>query len=379
MALWLLYPWADEFGILNVIRFITFRAAMAGVTALLIGIVIGPHMIALLQRMRINQTVRAANGTATSHRLGEHAKKVLEQHECKSGTVTMGGVLILASILFSTLLWGNLENQPTWVLLALTLGLGLLGVADDATKLLLKNHRGVSGRVKLAVQIVLGLLLGIYLTTAGKELIPVHGTDVALPFFKSVFVPLSFIYVPFVALVVTSTSNGVNLTDGLDGLASGCVIIAGTAFAILAYIVGHSQLSAYLLILHINGAGELAVFASALVGATTAFLWFNSHPAEMFMGDTGSLALGGALGGMAVLIKQELLLPIIGGIFVIEALSVVLQVGLYKYRGGKRLFLVAPIHHHYQRLGLAESKIVIRFWIVAAIFAAIGLATLKVR
>ncbi len=378
MAYWLLYPLSDHFGALNVIQYITFRAAMAGVTAMLIGVLIGPRMISILKRLRIGQTIRAANGTETSHKLGEHAKAVLEQHEHKAGTPTMGGVLILACIIISTLLWGRLDNNLIWIVLSVTIALGLLGMADDFRKLLLQNHKGVSGKAKLGVQFVLGLLVGIYIVTAGK-FFPEHSTDVALPFFKNVYIPLSILYVPFVALVITGTSNAVNLTDGLDGLAAGCVIIAGVAFSALAYIAGRIDWSRYLNILYIEHAGELTVFGAALVGASMAFLWFNSHPAEVFMGDTGSLALGGALGLMAIFTKHELLLPIIGGIFVIEALSVLLQVGSFKFRGGKRLFLVAPIHHHYQRLGWAESKIVIRFWILAAIFAALGLATLKTR
>lgn len=383
MAYWLLYPFLDEFGApiygaLNVVRYISFRTTMAGVTAMMIGVVIGPWTIALLRRLRIGQRVRAVNGSDTADRLGEHAKKVLEQHEHKAGTPTMGGILILVSILISTLIWGNFSNNLTTVALTVTLALGILGVADDATKLARKNHRGVPGRIKFAVQIVIGLLMGLYLVTAG-QLLPEHRTDVALPFIKDVFIPLSFFYVPFVALIVAGTSNAVNLTDGLDGLAAGTVIIAGMAFAVLAYIVGRIDWSAYLQILHVSRAGELAVFGAAVVGATMAFLWYNCHPAEVFMGDTGSLALGGALGTIAILTKQELLLPIIGGVFVIEALSVMLQVASYKYRGGKRLFLVAPIHHHYQRLGWAESKIVVRFWMLAGICAALGLATLKIR
>ncbi|MDX9752376.1 MAG: phospho-N-acetylmuramoyl-pentapeptide-transferase [bacterium] len=371
MALEFLYPLSklnpELFGVLNVIYYITFRAAMAAITAMVIGVLAGPYMIDWLVRMKIGQTIR-----------GEGVKDLYERHKGKAGTPTMGGTLILASITVSMFLWGNWHNELVWTCLLVTWALGALGFLDDYTKLKEKKYKGVHAKQKLIVQISIGLAVGVMLYCF-HPLGDNRPYDLPMPFLKNVFIPLGMFYIPFVALVITGASNAVNLTDGLDGLASGCIIVASLAFAALCYIVGRFDYSAYLGILFVKESGELAVFAMALVGATMAFLWYNAHPAKVFMGDTGSLALGGALGTLAVLIKQELVLVIIGGVFVMEAMSVILQVTSYRYRGGKRIFLMAPLHHHFEMKGWSETTIVVRFWILAAIFAFMGLATLKIR
>lgn len=366
MALLLLYPLRWDIGFFNVFSYITFRAAMAAVTAMIIGVVVGPIMIRWLRRLRIGQTIR-----------GEGVKDLYDKHKDKAGTPTMGGILILFSVVVSVLVWGNLSNDLVLLALTVTLVLGFLGMVDDYTKLRRQVYRGMRGRYKLIIQFSLGLLVGTYFYFFPSTQADAH--SLPLPFFKNVFVPLWIFYVPFVAIVITGASNAVNLTDGLDGLASGCVIIAAGAFSALCYIVGRVDWSSYLGILYVPHTGELTVFCAALVGATMSFLWFNAHPAEVFMGDTGSLSLGGALGVVAVMLKQELLLLIIGGVFVIEALSVMIQVLSYRLRGGKRVFLMAPIHHHFEMLGWPEAKIITRFWIVAAVLALLGLATLKIR
>ncbi|MFH1738418.1 MAG: phospho-N-acetylmuramoyl-pentapeptide-transferase [bacterium] len=380
MALLFLYPLRDIVGVFNVFVYISFRAAMATVTAMVIGVIVGPFMIRWLRRLRIGQTIR-----------GEGIKALHDKHKSKAGTPTMGGLLILFSILVSTLLWGNLSNELVVMAVIVTLLLGFLGIVDDYTKLRQKVYRGVSGRYKLAVQLTLGILIGTYFylfpldafrfEKMGNALVPVPIPDYSLPlpFLKDVFIGLGIFYIPFLAIVITGSSNAVNLTDGLDGLASGCVIIAAGAFSALCYIVGRVDWSSYLAILYVPQTAELTVFCAALVGATMSFLWFNAHPAEVFMGDTGSLSLGGALGVVAIMLKQELLLLIIGGVFVIEALSVMIQVASYRLRGGKRVFLMAPIHHHFEMLGWPEAKIITRFWIAAAVLAMLGLATLKIR
>ena len=371
MALMWLYPlsqfYPDMLGFLRVINYLSFRAAMGAVTAMVVGVVIGPWFIRYLRQMKIGQTIR-----------GEGVKDLYERHKGKSGTPTMGGTLILASVTISILIWGKLTNPLVVTSLVVTLALGALGFLDDYTKLMEKQYRGVRAKQKLIVQLSVGLALGFSLYFL-HPLIAGRPYDIPLPFLKNVFIPLGIFYIPFVAIVITGSSNAVNLTDGLDGLASGCVIIATLAFSALTYIVGRIDWSRYLGIIHVPQSGELTVFTMALAGAAAAFLWYNAHPAQMFMGDTGSLALGGALGTIAVLIKQELLLFIIGGVFVMEALSVIIQVLSYRYRGGKRVFLMAPIHHHFEMKGISETTIVVRFWILASIFALMGLATLKLR
>lgn len=366
MALLFLYPLRWEIGVFNVFRYISFRAAMAAVTAMIIGVVVGPIMIRWLRCLRIGQTIR-----------GEGVKDLYDKHKDKAGTPTMGGILILFAVVVSVLLWGNLNNELVLLALTVTLLLGFLGMADDYTKLRQRVYRGVSAWNKLVTQLTVGILIGVYFYFLPLTLTNAH--SLPLPFFKDIFIPLSILYVPFVAIVITGASNAVNLTDGLDGLASGCVIIAAGAFSVLCYIVGREDWSSYLGILHVPKTAELTVFCAALAGATMSFLWFNAHPAEVFMGDTGSLSLGGALGVVAVMLKQELLLLIIGGVFVLEAMSVMIQVLSYRVRGGRRVFLMAPIHHHFEMLGWPEAKIITRFWIVAAVLALLGLATLKIR
>ena len=371
MALEFLFPLSDMFpdglGVLNVIRYISFRGAMAAVTAMILGVLIGPYFIAWLERMKVGQTIR-----------GEGVKPLYERHKDKAGTPTMGGTMILASVTLATLIWGNLHNPLVLTCLTVTLALGLLGFVDDYTKLVQKRYKGVRARKKFYVQLAIGFALGYSLYYL-HPLVPERAFDVPMPFFKNVFLSLGVLYIPFVAMVITGSSNAVNLTDGLDGLASGCVVVASLAFAALTYVVGRVDWSLYLGILHVPQSGELTIFAMALAGATLAFLWFNAHPAQVFMGDTGSLALGGALGTIAVLIKQELLLVVIGGVFVMEALSVIIQVLSFRFRGGKRVFLMAPLHHHFEMKGWTETQIVVRFWILASVFAFLGLATLKVR
>lgn len=349
----------------NLLRYITFRSAMAAVTALLIGILLGPAVIRLLTRLKLGQPIR-----------GKGIPDLYERHKGKAGTPTMGGVLILAAIVISVLLWGDLRNRLVWIALGSTVWLGAIGFWDDWLKLKAKHYRGLSKNAKLAGQTILGLLVGAWLYF--DPLTPSTGTALTFPFFKHLIVDIGILYIPFVMLVLTATSNAVNLTDGLDGLATGCVIAASLPYVILAYVVGRTDFSRFLLIDYVPGCGELTVFVAATIGASMAFLWFNSHPAEVFMGDTGSLALGGALGITAVLVKQEMLLPIIGGVFVAEALSVMIQVFAVR-RFKKRVFLMSPIHHHFEMKGWAEAKIITRFWIISALLGIFGLATLKMR
>ena len=360
MLLWLLYPLHEDFSFLNVIRYITFRSAYAGVTALLLSFLLGPPLIRWLAQLRMRQIIRRDGPTS---------------HFTKEGTPTMGGLLILAAIVIPTILWGNLENRLVIIALIATIWLGLIGFLDDWLKIR-QVPKGLLGRYKLTAQVALGLGIGTSL-----YLHPVHptaATVTTIPFFKEVFLDLGIFYIPFVALVITGASNAVNLTDGLDGLATGTAALAAVAFAGLAYLSGHARFSEYLNILFVREAGELTVFLAAMVGAALGFLWFNTHPASVFMGDTGSLALGGALGTGAVLLKREFLLVVIGGIFVLEALSVIAQVASYRLRK-KRVLKMAPLHHHFELSGWAETKVVVRFWIVAALFALLSLSTLKLQ
>jgi len=360
MLLWLLYPLHQDVSVFNVIRYITFRSAYAGVTALLLSFLLGPPLIRWLQKVRVRQIIRRDGPSS---------------HYTKEGTPTMGGILILAAIVIPTLLWGNLENRLVLIALGSTLWLGAIGFLDDWLKIQ-RGSKGLLGRYKMLAQLALGLGLGTYIYFH-----PVHPTATtvtSIPFLKNVFLDLGLFYIPFVALVVTGASNAVNLTDGLDGLATGTAAMAAAAFAGLAYLSGHARFSEYLNILFVREAGELTVFLAAMVGASLGFLWFNTHPASVFMGDTGSLALGGALGTVAVLIKREFLLVVIGGIFVVEALSVILQVASFKLRK-KRILKMAPLHHHFELSGWAETKVVVRFWIVAALFALLSLSTLKLQ
>ena len=361
MLFHLLYPLHTLFSPLNVFRYITFRSAYAVVTALLVCFFFGPPLIRRLREFKIRQIIRH-DGPQT--------------HLTKSGTPTMGGILIVAGIVVPTLLWASLRNRYVLLAVAVTLVLGSLGFLDDYLHVVRKTPKGLLGRYKLLVQIGVGLVVGIILYQYPIE--PRFATATTIPFFKNQVLDLGLLYIPFVALVITATSNAVNLTDGLDGLASGLTALAAASFASLAYLSGHIRLAEYLNIPYILGAGELTIFCAAMFGASLGFLWYNTHPADVFMGDTGSLALGGALGTVAVILKKELLLFMVGGIFVAEALSVIIQVVSYKLRG-RRVFRMAPLHHHFELRGWPESRVVVRFWIVGMLLALLSLSTLKLQ
>jgi len=359
----LLYALRDEVSGLNVVRYITFRTAVASLTALFLVLVLGPWMIERLRRLQIGQHIRAEGP---------------QGHHAKAGTPTMGGVLILTGILVPTLLWGDLGNRNVWILIGSTLAFGAIGFADDYLKVVKQRSLGLSARRKLRSQLLVGLMLGGTLYALSMAEPTQYSTRVIFPFLKNFMPDISAFYILFAALLVTFSSNAVNLTDGLDGLAIGSTLIAAAAFTVLAYVSGHRVFSDYLDLLYLPGAGEVTVFCGAMVGASMGFLWWNCYPAQVFMGDVGSLSLGGALGTAALLIKQELLLVSVGGLFVIEALSVILQVASFKLRG-KRIFRMAPLHHHFELVGWKEPQIIIRFWIVAFMFALFSLTTLKLR
>ncbi len=350
----------------NVFTYITVRSALAAITALGISILCGPWMITQLKILKIGQQIRK-----------EHVADLHKIHQIKAGTPTMGGLLIIGSVTAATLLWADLANRLVVIALFCMLWLGGVGFLDDFIKMKKQRSLGLTAKLKFASQIALGLALGIYLYYEPVSL--EYGTKVAILFFKNIYISLGVLYIVFVMLIIVGASNAVNLTDGLDGLATGSVIMAALAYIGMAYLAGRADFTRYLYITHIVGAGELAVFLSAVAGAGLGFLWYNAHPAEVFMGDTGALALGGVLGAVAVLIKQELLLVLVGGLFVLEAASVIIQVLSYKLRGGKRVFRMAPLHHHFELVGWSETKVTVRFWILAAIFALLSLATLKVR
>jgi phospho-N-acetylmuramoyl-pentapeptide-transferase len=360
--LYYLYPLSDRFHAFNVLRYITFRTGGAVLTALLICFVFGPAIIAWLKAKQGDGQPIRADGPQS------HLVR-------KKGTPTMGGVLILASLAVSTLLWADLSNPYVWVVLAMTVGFGLIGFADDYRKLTRRSHRGVSGRLRFLIEIALAAAACVALAFIMRA--PLANT-LAVPFFKTVLLNLGWFFVPFGVLVITGAANAVNLTDGLDGLAIGPAMIAAGCFALIAYLVGNAVFANYLQLHHVPHADELTVFCGAMAGASLGFLWFNAPPASVFMGDTGSLAIGAAIGTIAVITKHELVLAIIGGLFVVEAVSVIIQVGHFKMTG-RRVFRMAPLHHHFEQLGWEESKIVIRFWIIAVILAIAGLATLKLR
>ena len=345
---------------LNVVQYITVRTAAAGITAFLISLVVGPWLIRTLRGFQIGQVVRDD----------------LANHQSKAGTPTMGGVLILTAATVPTLLWGDLTNAYVWIATLSMVAFGLVGFVDDYLKIARRDHAGLRPRYKLLGQGVVALAVGLALLwMSGRE---IYDTELLLPFFKQITPDLGWLYVPFGMLVMVFFSNAVNLTDGLDGLAISLFIVAAAAMTALAYVTGHATFAEYLLLTHVAPAAELTVFCGALVGAGLGFLWYNSHPAEIFMGDVGSLALGGALGTVAILIKQELLLPIVGAVFVIELLSVVIQVGSFKLTG-QRVFRMAPLHHHCELIGWSEPKVISRFLIAAVVFACFSLATLKLR
>ncbi|MDM7915959.1 MAG: phospho-N-acetylmuramoyl-pentapeptide-transferase [Candidatus Eisenbacteria bacterium] len=357
----LLYPLRDTFSALNVFRYITFRTAYATITALLLSFALGPWLVARLRRMRLQQVIREDGPSA---------------HFGKKGTPTMGGLLILFSVVVPTLLWANLHSTPVWILLFVTTSLGLLGFLDDWLHVVRKEKKGLLGRYKILVQVAVGMGVGLLLV--GTNVYGPMTTQTTVPFIKERLFDLGLLYIPFVVLVITATSNAVNLADGLDGLAIGMVMPPVLAYGALAYVTGHAGFAKYLNIPYLEGCGELTVYAGALFGACLGFLWYNAHPAEVFMGDTGSLALGGSLGAMSILIKRELLLVIVGGLFVLETLSVVIQVLSFKWTG-KRVFRMAPLHHHFELAGWPETKVVVRFWIVSILLALVTLSTVKLQ
>jgi phospho-N-acetylmuramoyl-pentapeptide-transferase len=354
----LLYPLHSRYSIFNVFRYITFRAAYATLTALVLSFVLGPRLIEWLRQLRVRETIRE---------LGPKA------HQAKAGTPTMGGILILFSLIVPTLLWSDLTNQYVWVVLLVTVSFGLIGFSDDYLKL--RKKKGLSVRTKFSLQIMVATVISLYL-----YYFPAHSytTELTVPFLKNFQPNLHLFYIPFAIAIIVGTSNGVNLTDGLDGLAIGPMIISAMTFMVICYVVGHSTFASYLMIINVKGAGELAVFCGTMVGAGLGFLWFNAYPAQVFMGDTGSLPLGAALGTVAIIAKHELLLVIVGGLFVIETVSVIIQVSSFRLRG-RRVFQMAPIHHHFELKGWAEPKVIVRFWIISIILALVSLSTLKLR
>ena len=358
----LLVPLAEHFSFFNVFRYITFRSGGAMLTSLFICFTWGAPLI---------QWLKGKQGKGQPIREDGPASHLLT----KKGTPTMGGLMILGSLFVSTLLWADLENSYIWIVLLVTAAYGFIGFMDDYLKVTKRNTKGVSGKQKLIGQSVIALLACILISQIAPEQ---HTTHLAVPFFKNVLINLGIFYFVFGMLVIIGASNAVNLTDGLDGLAIGPIMIVGCCFALIAYLTGNAKFANYLQIIAIPGAGELTVLCAAMLGAGLGFLWFNAPPAKIFMGDTGSLALGGAIGTMSVITKHELVLSIIGGLFVVEAVSVILQVASFKMTG-KRIFKMAPIHHHFEKMGWSEPTVVIRFWIIAIIFALIGLSTLKLR
>lgn len=357
----LLVPLADQITAFNVFRYITFRSAGAALTALVLAMVCGPAFVRMLRRFSVGQSIRE---------LGPEA------HHAKAGTPTMGGVLILFALVVPTLLWADLTNLLVWVALGVTVAFGLIGGVDDALKVRRRDHRGLSARAKFSLQVLVAVAAGGVLLTLPAD----YGFEptVSFPFFKRLVLDLGWLYLPFLALVLVGASNAVNLTDGLDGLAIGATSVAAAAYTVFTYVAGHAVVAGYLQVPFVAGVGEVTIFCGALVGAGLGFLWFNAHPAEVFMGDVGSLSLGGAIGIVAALAKQEIVLVLVGGLFVIEALSVILQVASFKLTG-KRIFRMAPLHHHFELGGWAEPKIIVRFWILSILFALLSLSTLKLR
>ncbi len=362
MLYYLFYGLRDHFGGFNVFRYITFRAAYATLTALVICFVFGPMLIRLMTRVKVGQFIR------------EEGPK---SHQAKAGTPTMGGLLIHLAILVPTILWADIMNPYIWIILFVTFAYGVIGFYDDYQKLAKRRNLGLTAKQKFSLQIVVALLAGIAIAYF-PELRNTYSTTLTFPFFKKLVLDLGMFYIPFVVFVIVGASNAVNLTDGLDGLAIGTTVVAAVTYTLLTYAAGNYKIADYLRIAWVPGSGELAVFCGAMVGASLGFLWFNAHPAEIFMGDVGSLALGGAIGTLAVMIKQEILLVLVGGLFVVEAMSVILQVASFKTTG-RRIFKMSPIHHHFELSGWSETKVVVRFWIIALIFALISLSTLKLR
>jgi len=361
MLYWFLYPLKDIFGPFRLFGYITFRSAYAAVVAILIVLIFGSRFINFLKRKSVGQKIRI---------------EVPQAHRTKEGTPSMGGILILLSVVIAALLFCDLTNPNIIILIVTTIWFGLLGAWDDYIKIYKNRPRGLSIRTKLFWQIIFGVGLGLFLYFSGPD---GYTTETNFIFLKNYVINFGVLYPLFVVLVVVSSSNGVNLTDGLDGLAIGLIGIAAFAYGALAYASGHAVISQYLNVIFLKNGGEVTVYCAAILGASLGFLWFNSHPAQIFMGDTGALSLGAIIGTAAILIKQEILLILVGGVFVIEALSVLLQIVYFRKTGGKRLFRMAPLHHHYELMGLSESKIVVRFWIVGIILLMFALSTLKIR
>ncbi len=348
----------NTFPVLNVFRYITFRSIYATLTALAIALLLGPTLIGLLRKLQIGQEIRDDGP---------------KSHLSKKGTPTMGGILIVGSLILSVLLWADLSNRYVWMVLLSLLANGAIGFTDDYLKVIKKRSKGLSARQKFLLQLGVGAGLSLwYASTLSGD------GRIVIPFMKSLNPDLGLLLLPFLVTVLVGTANAVNLTDGLDGLAVGPTIVAGLAFVVISYLVGHHVFASYLRVLEVPGAGELAVVMGALVGAALGFLWFNTYPAQVFMGDTGSLAIGGVIGMTAIVTRQELLLLLVGGVFVAEAVSVILQVGSYKLRK-KRIFRMAPIHHHFELGGLSEPKVIVRFWIVSVVLALVALSTFKLR
>jgi phospho-N-acetylmuramoyl-pentapeptide-transferase len=358
----LLTPLADEVQVFNLFRYLTFRTGAAVMTALIISFILGPSVI---------EWLRSKQGKGQPIRDDGPQSHIV----AKQGTPTMGGFLILIALAVSTLLWADLTNRFVWAVLLVTAGFGLVGFVDDYQKVTRSSRHGLSGKIKITLEIAISLVAAVWIVDAFPETL---STTLAVPFFKYVLIDLGVLFIALAVFVIVGASNSVNLTDGLDGLAIGPIIIASSAFALIAYLAGNAVFAGYLQVHFVPGAGELAVFCGAMVGAGLGFLWFNAPPAMVFMGDTGSLALGGGLGAVAVVTKHELVLAVIGGLFVLETVSVIVQVASFKLTG-RRVFRMAPLHHHYEQKGWAEPTIVIRFWIIAVVLALFGLATLKLR
>ena len=354
----LLYSLHDYYSFFNVFRYITLRTVYAVITALILCLMIGPYMIELLKKYQIGQSVRSDGPSS---------------HFTKAGTPTMGGVLILTIVVLATIAWADLSNIYVWLVLAVLVGFGLIGFIDDYLKVVRKKSEGLRGKYKFTLQITIATLVAIAL-----YYLPAYSTVLSVPFFKDFHPDLGWLYIPFVIFIIVGTSNAVNLTDGLDGLAIGPVIVVTLVYTIITYVAGHAKIANYLLIPFINGSGELAILCGAVFGAGLGFLWFNTYPASVFMGDVGSLPLGALLGTVAVIAKHELLLMIVGGIFVVETVSVIFQVASFRLHG-KRVFLMAPLHHHYELKGWQEPKIIVRFWIIAIMLGLLALSTLKLR
>jgi phospho-N-acetylmuramoyl-pentapeptide-transferase len=359
MLFHLLYPLRDTISAFNVFRYITFRMIYASLTAFLICFIIGPWVIDKLGRLQVGQYIREDGP---------------ETHQKKAGTPTMGGVLILFAIIVSTLLWTDLSNRYIWIVLWATIGFGAIGFVDDYLMQIKKRSKGLSARSKFILQWIVAVTTGGFVYAN-----PAFSLEMTVPFFKNIHPDLGWGYIVFAAFVIIATSNAVNLTDGLDGLAIGAFVVASATYMFFAYVAGHSRIAHYLQINFVSGCGEIAIFCGAMVGAGLGFLWFNAYPAQVFMGDVGSLSLGGAIGTVAVITKQEILLVLVGGLFVIETLSVIFQVSFFKMTNGRRIFKMAPLHHHFELKGWPEPKVIVRFWIIAIALAMISMSTLKLR